>query len=203
MTRWIVIELQGKQYLLEQPHVQYYEFAIRNFIKHQNLFPVINSLRKNKDALPKAESDTAWFEFHETRINVLLYGALSLEAYINYYAKRYDLPFNDDFESRLSTLNKWKIYPHLKLKKTIDGLRLKKLREIFDLRDGFVHPKPERVAKDPSTPYKGKSPGAKLEQLDKGQLLADINSIYQDLFRIDKDEEDAHKKAPWLRIPGY
>jgi hypothetical protein len=198
MTRWIVVELQGTKYLLEQPHIQYYEFASRNFIKHQNLFKVVEQLRKNENALPKQEADNAWFEFHETMINVLLYGALSLEAYMNYYAKMYDIPFNNDFESNLSTLNKWKIYPTLKLKKTIDGGKLKKLKEIFVLRDGFVHPKPERVVKDPSIPYKGKSAGAILEKLDKGQLLADINSIYQDLFKIDQEEQKAHDKAPWL-----
>ena len=198
MTRWIVIERQGVTYFLEQPHIQYYEFAIRNFIKHQNISQLIDKLRVDKDLLPQKESDDAWFEYHETMVNVLLYGALSLEAYINFYAKMYDIPFNNDFESNLSTLNKFKIYPTLKLNKTIDGDAIKILKNVFKLRDGFVHPKPERVVKDPKVTYKGKSSGAILEKLDKGQLLVDINSIYGALFKIDKDERVAHTKIPWL-----
>ncbi|MEJ2445761.1 MAG: hypothetical protein P8Y42_20315, partial [Exilibacterium sp.] len=61
--------------------------------------------------LSKTEAEENWWEYHECMINTLIYGALSLEAYINYYAKRYEIPFSNDLEQKLSTYNKWKMYP--------------------------------------------------------------------------------------------
>lgn len=197
MITWIVLEQGGKKYFLEMPHVRYYTFAFRNFARYQEKSQVVAVLRKDKDHLPPVQAENAWWEYHESMINVLVYGALSLEAYINYYAKRYDIPFNTEFEKKLSTLNKWKMYPTFKMNKQIDRSAIDTIKKVFKLRDEFVHPKPERIIQD-AKPYEGKSAAAELEKMDKARLLKDINAVFSAMFNIDTDEAEAHQKQPWL-----
>lgn len=169
-----------------------------NFIKHQNLSVAIDKLRNSKNpGHDKQETDT-WFEHHETMINVLLYGALSLEAFINYYAVRYEITNVKDYERNLTTSSKWKLYPFLKTGSYINSDAVGIIKRIFTLRNKFVHPTPEKALAHQKNPTPSKSHGAQLEQLDKGQLLADINFVYKALFAIDADEASEHEKTPWL-----
>jgi len=197
MLRFDYIEHSGQLYLIELPHVQYYSFATRNFIKHQELSPTIEKLR-NKTIKIQNENDI-WFQHHETMINTLLYSALSLEAFINYYAIRYEIENTKDYERSLSTTTKWKLYPKLKTGKTIDTDAIGIIKKIFKLRNGFAHPVPQKVkARQKKPTYKDNSHGATLERLDKGQLISDVNSVYQAIFNIDEDEQLRHKQIPWL-----
>jgi len=197
MQTWVLLERQGQKYFLEMPHVRYYEFATRNFIKFQEQSKLVDKLLKKTIVMPKEDDKAAWYEYHNSMINVLLYSALSLEAYINYYGTRYDIPFNNDLE-RLSTLNKFKMYPTIKTRRTIDIEALNVIKKFFKLRDGFVHAKPERLKHGVDSPDESNSASAVIEREDKGKIMCDLNYVYQSIFKIDDDEKKMQVKTPWL-----
>lgn len=111
---------------------------------------------------------------------------------------RYDIPFHNDFERSLSTINKWKVYPRLKNGRTLDVNALKVIKKVFELRDDIVHPKPERILAGSKEPAKGKSAQAKIERIDKGEMIIELNSVFQAVHRIDEDERAEYEKRPWL-----
>jgi hypothetical protein len=182
------------------PHLLYYEFAKRSFITHQQLIPEVKKAFSKSTPQDSVTNENVLYANRLAMNDVLVYSALSLEAYINYYAMRYDISFHNDFERSLSTINKWKVYPNLKTRKSLDGAALKTIKKIFKLRDDIVHPKPERIKAGASEPANGKSAQAQIEKVDKGQLLIELNSIYEAMFKIDKDEKAEYDKKPWLCI---
>ena len=127
-------------------------------------------------------------------------GAFSLEAYINYYAAHYDIPFHNDYEKSLSTVNKWKIYPSLKINKTLEKPALDIIQKVFKLRNEIVHPKPERIK------HGSVQPGNKsikniqgiIEVMDKGQFFIDVTSVFSSIFKIDPEEKKIYNDGPWL-----
>jgi len=70
-----------------------------------------------------------------------IYPALFLEAYINFLATWYDIPFRTDFERSLSIVKKYKLYMHLLTSKTFDPKFEFFLKKVVELRDYEVHPK--------------------------------------------------------------
>lgn len=197
MLHWVVVEQNNKKYLLEMPHRLYYEFSVRSCIKSQELMADIKRVQAENKGNHSGELEALLYEQRLSMINVPIYAALSLEAYINYYASRYGMPFQKDID-RLSTVKKWNIYSNWKTKKTIEKDALDKIKEIFDLRDQIVHSKPELVEHGTEEPPKGKSVQAKIEVIDKSKLIYDLNCIYEAIFKIDSDENSDHKKEPWL-----
>lgn len=197
MLHWVVIEQNNKRYFLEMPHRLYYEFSVRSFIKSQELMPEINKIQSGNKSVPRASMEAVLYEQRQAMNNIPIYAALSLEAYINYYAARYEIPFQKDID-RLSTAKKWNILSNWKTRKPIEKGAIDKIKEIFDLRNQFVHAKPERVEHGTTEPPKGKSVQAQIEVLDKSKLIFDLNSIYEAIFKIDTDESNDYKKGPWL-----
>jgi len=198
VLHWIVTQHAGEKFFLEMPHRLYYEFSVRAFGKVQEFRPIIESALKDKSVEGKKKLEHILYENRLAMNDVLVYGGLSLEAYINYYAMRYDLPFHRDLERSLSTLNKWKIYTNSKTRKTLDQDAIKVIQRIFSLRDEIVHPKPERVKAGTDSPPKGKSAQAQVESIDKGQLIIDINSVFKAVLKIDSDEKKEYEQQPWL-----
>lgn len=198
MLHWVVTEHAGQKSLLEMPHRLYYEFSVRAFKKVQQLKPALESARNDQSVEGKAEQKHLLYENRLAMNDVLVYGALSLEAYINYYAMRYDIPFHRDLERSLSTINKWKIYTNIKTRKTLDQEAIQIIKKVFSLRDEIVHPKPERVQSGVDSPPKGKSAQAQVETIDKGQLIIDINSVFEAVLKIDSDEKVEYEKQPWM-----
>jgi hypothetical protein len=200
MLNWVVTEHAGEKFLLEMPHLLYYEFAKRSFFTSQDLKPDVKAAFAKKSNQRTVDFENVIYANRLAMNDILIYSALSLEAYINYYAMRYDIPFHKDFEKSLSTVNKWKVYPNLKTRKSLDGSALKLIKKIFKLRDDIVHPKPERIRTGTTEPPKGTSAQAQLEEIDKGQLIIELNSIYEAMFKIDKDEKAEYEKKPWFCI---
>jgi hypothetical protein len=197
MLSGVVVEHAGETAVLETPHDLYYKFSAMAFEKLQAYAPKIKPLFNKGKELTDNELNIL-YENRLSMNNLVVYGALSLEAYINFYAIRYNIPFHNDFEKNLSTLNKWKIYPHLKTNKSLDGSAIKTIKEIFKLRDEIVHPKPNRIMVGDNKPYNGKSVQSKIELLDKGQYIVDLNSVYKAMFKIDSDEKKNYEEAPWM-----
>lgn len=198
MLHWVCVEHAGQKAVLELPHRLYYEFSVRAFIKVQDLRPILEAALKDESPRGKQKQVQLLYENRLAMNDVLVYGALSLEAYINYYAMRYDLPFHRDLERSLSTINKWKIYSNSKTRKTLDSETIKIIKRVFQLRDDIVHPKPERVLINNGSPAKGRSAQAKVESIDKGKLIIDINSVFKAVFKIDNDEKVEYEQHPWL-----
>lgn len=200
MLNWVVTEHAGEKFLLEMPHLLYYEFAKRSFFTTQDLKPEVKAAFAKETSKRAVNFESVLYANRLAMNDVLIYSALSLEAYINYYAMRYDIPFHKDFERNLSTINKWKVYPNLKTRKSLDGEALKKIKKIFKLRDDIVHPKPERIKTGTTALPKGTSAQAQIEEIDKGQLIIELNSIYEAMFKIDKDERAEYENNPWFCI---
>ncbi|WP_444924524.1 hypothetical protein ACJJH9_05115 [Microbulbifer sp. DLAB2-AF] len=129
--------------------------------------------------------------------SVAIFAALSLEAYINYYAVRYEIPFHKDTD-RLSTSQKWNIYTNWKVKKSVKEQTIANIRKIFKLRNTLVHAKPELGEMGGDLPPEGKSGQAQIELTGLGELIIDLNSIYEDTFSIDPDESSEYKESSWL-----
>lgn len=197
MLSGVIVEHAGEKAVLETPHHLYYKFTTMAFEKLQAYAPKIKPLFKKGGKLTPNELNVL-YENRANMNNLVVYGALSLEAYINFYAIRYNIPFHNDFEKNLSTLNKWKIYPHLKTNKSLDGGAIKKIKNVFKLRDEIVHPKPNRIIIGDDKPYNGKSVQSKIELLDKGQYVVDLNSIYKAMFKIDSGEKENYEQDPWM-----
>jgi len=197
MLSGVVVERAGEKAVLETPHELYYKFTVMAFEKLQAFAPKIKLLfQQSRELTPDEEAFL--YENRSNMNNLVVYGALSLEAYINFYATRYNIPFHNDLEQKFSTVNKWKIYPHLKIKKSIDGDAINKIKEIFKLRDEIVHPKANRIILGTDKPSNSKSVQAKIELLDKGQYLVNLNSVYKAMFKIDSDEKEHYKRIPWM-----
>ena len=101
-----------------------------------------------KGVFDLAQAD--WKRFQELSIkqsmastSYVLYCALYLESYINFYGVTNNIPNIRDYESSLSIKNKWRIYPRIVTGKQISGAAIKILGVIFSKRDDIVHFKPQ------------------------------------------------------------
>lgn len=159
---------------------------------------MVKEVYLNKD---KYREDIIEDNLYEDRLamnDILIYSSLSLEAYINYYAERYNIRIRKNPKRELSTVEKWKLYPKLKTGKVLNQNELKAIKNIFKLRNNIVHPKPDRIELETTQPYKGFGAQARVEKLDKEQLLINLNLVYEAIFKIDTHERDDHLKNPWL-----
>jgi len=194
MLHWVIVERDGKKYYLEMPHRLYYELAVRSFIKFQELSEQLKSVNPGTE-----QEESTLYDRRQAMNSVILYSALSLEGFINYYAVRYEIPFHKDTD-RLSTSKKWNIYTQWKVGLSITDGSIGKIRSIFKLRNSLVHAKPELGKMGGDSPPAGTSGQAQLEKTELGELVIDLNSIYNDTFSIDPDELEQYKKEPWLYV---
>lgn len=198
MLSYICVRHGKDNFLLEMPHRLYYEFAVRAFFKQQDMWQVEKKV-KSKGAVNLTNQDeNILYERRLAMNDVLVYSALSLEAYINYYAMKYVIPYHNDLERSLSTINKFKIYTQIKTNRCLTGDTLKIIKKIFKDRDEIVHPKPERIKQGFKEVPKPKGMQGKIELMDLGSLLLDMNSVYNAIFDIDTEEKESYDRAPWL-----
>jgi len=169
-------------------HNDYYHFAVASWnewlsanIELAELCgteqPDINSILEN------AKKD--WGKFHEllrmqamASTSYVIYCALYLEAYINFYGVSNNIPNIRDYESSLSIKNKWRIYPQIVTGKQISGDAIKTLGVIFGRRDDIVHLKPRTE--------KAKHKALLIE--DSLELINGVNFIRRELAKIDPNE---------------
>lgn len=110
---------------------------------------------------------------------------------------RYGSPFYKD-TGRLSTSPKWNIYIQWKVSLSITDNSIGKIRSIFKLRNNLVDAKPELGEMGEDSAPIGTSGQAQLKKTELGELIIDLNSIYNDTFKIDPDESKQYKEEPWL-----
>ncbi len=191
----VCVEIENKSHWIEMPHRLYYEFVHKSLLTLQSLKPEVSKIHASKDFC-KTNLDKL-YENQMAMNGVVVYSALALEAYINYYATRYAIAFHKDYEKSLSTLNKWKIYPHLKTKKILSEDVLEKIKKIFKLRNDIVHPKSSKAV------VGGAQSGSlniqkKIKSMDMKSFVVDLNSIFNAVSKIDGDEKAMNKQNPWL-----
>ncbi|TWT72099.1 hypothetical protein [Crateriforma conspicua] len=108
------------------------------------------------------ENAVASHQAQSFRLGAIVFAATSLEAAINYYAKKHTIRFSRDYEKTMSTLAKWQIYPEQVSGQHLADHILGHVKRIFQLRDRIVHPKPSwtSIAKLQQIPLFGPSQGA-------------------------------------------
>ena len=77
---WVVTSHGGEQFFLEMPHLLYYEFAKRSFFKHQGFLAEVERIFKKTSMLKAPDQESVLYENRLAMNDVLVYGALSLEA---------------------------------------------------------------------------------------------------------------------------
>lgn len=128
-----------------------------------------------------------------------MYGALSLEAFINYYGTRYLKLSKKEIKQNRSVKDKWRYFIKKKLGVQLDDKIEKKLKFIFDMRNAIAHTKANVITLDSNDEYWKESIAAKLEILDKGSFLYDINQVFKYVFSIDEEEAKSSKNPEWLQ----
>ncbi|KOO10558.1 hypothetical protein AKJ18_33630, partial [Vibrio xuii] len=85
MLTGVIVEHAGEKAVLETPHELYYRFSAMAFERLQVNEPKIKSLLNKGKELTVHEVNIL-YENRLSMNNLVVYGALSLEAYINFYA---------------------------------------------------------------------------------------------------------------------
>ena len=138
-----------------------------------------------KEVFGLAQAD--WKKFQEllrkqlmASTSYVLYCALYLESFINFYGVANNIANIRDYELSLSIKNKWRIYPQIVTGKQISGSAIKILGGIFERRDDIVHFKPRTS--------KAKHQGLLIK--DGLQLINGVHFVRRELAKIDP-------KTPW------
>ncbi|XKE45766.1 hypothetical protein LG302_01080 [Halomonas organivorans] len=198
MQHFIVSTHNNEKYFLEMPHILYYRLATQSLNNNQAYLKINEKDPVKKGEAPSRRQEELLYQCSLSMNSVHLYAALSLEGCMNYYAQRYEIHFHNDLET-LPTLKKWKLYPHLKTGKAMNGKQLKLIKNILDMRNEIAHPKPIKIkAGEPDKPTKEPAQ-EKMKNQDTCDVIINLNSIYDELFRIDGDEKQWHDDNPWLQ----
>lgn len=72
---------------------------------------------------------------------VIVFAAISVEAFVNYMAGVGQLDHHRQFEARLGTLDKWRIYPKLLFDDYLPEHILDRIKRVVALRNQVAHPK--------------------------------------------------------------
>jgi len=190
----VYLKRKGGEYFLERSHQLYYEFVIQSCIDD---FELSKKIRNQANSLGKDKIDKSLLYSQRLSMNnVAIYSALSLEAYANYYSSRYEIPFRNDVD-RLSTVKKLNIFINWKNGKSLPNDVSKKVKNIFSLRDDFVHTKPEIIDKNTDDPMKGVQ--AKIEGMNRIELFNDLNFVYRKVISLDDEESKDLAKYHWIK----
>jgi hypothetical protein len=197
MLKYIGIIKGSEKFWMEMPHVLYYEFLTRSFFKQQSLYDEEIRVKRESTGNLTREDESVLYDRRLAMNDVLIYAALSLEAYINYYSKKYEIPFHKDLE-KTSSINKYKIFIQIKTGKSISHESIKLIKSIFWHRNEIVHPKPHKIKV-------GSKPGSeavpiqqKIETMNLGKLIQELNIVYKEIFELDNDEKVIYEQNPWL-----
>ncbi|MBH0026156.1 hypothetical protein I6F53_04075 [Pseudoalteromonas sp. SWN29] len=185
----------GETYILEKQYELYYNFTVDCFFSIQAAYPKYKEAREKSGQLSKEDRlHIHSFIFYSN--SFVLYAALTLEAYINYYGARY-LKLSNRLKN-LRVRDKWKDYIKLKLDIDLDKETNEKISKIINLRNTLAHSNAEKVLLNTSDNGWEKNIQARLEVLDKGQFLFDLNSIFKRVFEFDESEKKDFENNHWL-----
>lgn len=199
MHTGVVLKGESEEvFVLEMPHILYYGFTIDAFFSIQRVHNSYLDVRRKSDPLNKAEEQIIK-DFNFWCNSFVLYGALTLEAFINYYGTRYLKLTNNERKQNRSVKDKWRYFIKKKLGVQLDDKIEKKLKFIFDLRNAIAHTKSNVITLDSNDENWKESIGAKLEILDKGMFLYEINQIFKYVFSIDEEEAKSSQNPTWLQ----
>lgn len=174
------IEPTGK--VMEMPHYQFYPIMIESWNQYATASKASSKLHKENEGRPfvyTSEMKMLGLQQRTGKFGLIIYGALTLEGFINFYGEFHDIKGIRDFESSLSTINKWRIYPKLVLNKEMKKESIDFLRSIFSLRNQLVHKKVKKTE-----PYA--TDGKKYFTMQNGgRLLNKVNFILRDIEQLD------------------
>tara|TARA_B110000211_G_scaffold166497_1_gene187948 strand:+ start:923 stop:1531 length:609 start_codon:yes stop_codon:yes gene_type:complete len=185
----------GEKFILEKQFELYYSFTLNSFSLIQNVYPKYAEVRNKTGELSKEDRmQLHSFTFYSS--SLVLYAALTLEAYINYYGARY-LKLNKKLKN-LKVREKWKTYIQKNLNVDLDDEIHEKINMIIHLRNQLAHSRAESITLGTEDEKWKDNIQAKLEILDKGQFVFDLNSIFKKIFEIDESERKDSENNPWL-----
>lgn len=188
----------GEKFILEKQFQLYYSFTLNSFSMIQAVYPKYSEVRNRKGKTEELSKEDRMhlhsFIFYSS--SLVLYAALTLEAYINYYGARY-LKLNTKLR-KLKVREKWKQYIQQHLNVDLGDETYEKIHTIIDLRNQLAHSKAEIITLGTDDDKWKDNIQAKLEILDKGQFVFDLNSIFKKVFEIDQSEREDSEKNPWL-----
>lgn len=176
---FVMIEKGGVKKYLEKAHMDYYAHVLSS-IEHALKYAV--KIEKNGDEDYKNYQKLDMF-----KKSIVLYSAMSLEAFINYYATRYEIGYGDKLRNVKPAL-KLELFIELKTSKKISNATLGTVGEIFQLRNSIAHTKARTVTKK-GKEY-DKSIHAILERYDFVNLIKRFNAVFTEISEIDDDEHD-------------
>lgn len=179
-------------------HVDYMNFAKfalndwhKLHIELNELIDIENNDEEKRREIYKTNRQQIHYLVSKQRMcidNCIVYSALFLESFINFYGVMHQIPNIKHFETSLTIRNKWRIYPNIAVGKQISGAAIKTLGDIFTKRDDIVHYKPSTTAKEEDD----------FSLIDGINLFNKVNFVRKELGKIDK-------KFPWngkdLSIP--
>jgi len=168
--------------VMEMPHYQFYPLLIESWNKYATASKENSRLHKenNGKQIFTPEMKKVGLEQRSGKYGLIIYGALTLEGFINFYGEFHDIKGIRDFESSLGTVNKWRIYPQLVLNKHMKKESIDFLKSIFSLRNQLVH---KKVKKEEPYATDGKK---YFTQQNGGKLLNKVNFILRNIEEIDE-----------------
>jgi len=122
-------------------HETYYAIA---HLHHERVLDLV----KERDARPVETDDDADYqarknaEIQAAAMVVVVFSALTLEAFINHYAiEKFSMSYFQDHLDRLNTASKWVVIPKVVVGKEIprEGQAYEGIRKVFRLRHKLVH----------------------------------------------------------------
>lgn len=157
-------------------HIEYYNAAILSYNQWLELSQEIHLKYPTPSLLL---SDTARLQMRRTtaRHAFILFGAITLDAFINFYGEFHKIEGRRDFEEKLPTKVKYQLYPQLVAHVPIDTLAIRYVKDIVALRNELAHPKPKR--EDPKISFIDKA----FTDRNGAMLINKINFIIKAMDR--------------------
>jgi elongation factor P--beta-lysine ligase len=181
---FVVIEKDGNQHFLEAAHCDYYSHM---FTSLQLALEVAQQIESNT-----GKSSTLLFQNLDMyRKSIIIYGALSIEAFVNYYSARHKLSYREELRN-VKVDTKLKLFVQHKTNKLLSGESVGIIRKLFKLRNDIVHTKAIAIAKNGLSKTE-QSIHARLERFDFVTLIIEINNVFAEISQLDNDEEDLQK----------
>lgn len=173
-------------------HKKYLTIAHDNYLLAQNLYAECSAMHvKYKQGAAKSDADAALItekiEEQERYASVaVIFTALSLEAYINYYGiTRLSKSYFTKYIDKLSLVAKWVLLPRLTCGKQlgVESKAIEDLRWLATLRNKMVHYKAREVASN------GLSASDVLWKSDAEKALKTAANIVRALKKLDPKVE--------------
>jgi hypothetical protein len=128
-------------------HSTFYAIAHRNYVEVDRLKNERNKFQKKLKGKKITDDDVDFICEKNAAIQrhamvVVVFSALTLEAFINYYAiDNFSKSYLNNYLDKLDPVSKWIVIPKLVIGRQIDtnGQAFQKLQQLFKLRNQLVH----------------------------------------------------------------